>query len=175
LKQLAVKPSTETRIAAAINLARVREYDRALQLLREAVKLDPDAAYPRYALGHVLFARAEIAWHKKADAKLMRGWFQEAAEQSSLAAKRRPDDARAYLFWGLSLKYLDQSAAAVDPLQKGVARAPADFELQLALGDVLGNVGKTDEAKVHLENARRLRPADPRPAEVLQRLDKKNN
>lgn len=173
LKQLAVNPTTEYRIAAAINLARLRDYDEALRLLREAVQSDPDAAYPRYALGHVLFARAERESQERPGAKEVREWFQEAADQSRLAAERRPDDARAHLFWGLSLKYLDKNAEAVAPLQKGLASAPADFELHLALGEVLSRLDRPKEAEIHLKNAQRLKPSDPRPAKILEKQVKK--
>ena len=86
------------------------------------------------------------------------------------AAELKPDHAQAYLFWGLSLKYLGDPAAAVEPLRKGVAVRPEEFDIQFALGEVLAATGKTAEAKTHFENARRIDPKDPRPEAALKKL-----
>ena len=91
------------------------------------------------------------------------------------AAELRPGYARAYLFWGLALKYLGEPAAAVEPLRKGVLGHPEEFDLQLALGEALLQTGQDREAQTYLENARRLDPDDPRPAQDLERLRHKKN
>ena len=97
-------------------------------------------------------------------------WFREALEHARLAAELRPEHAEAYLFWGLALRHLGESAAAVEPLRKGVARRPTSFELHLALGEALLETGQVGEAQTHLEHARRLDPNDPRVVQALKHL-----
>ncbi|HEY7156296.1 MAG TPA: tetratricopeptide repeat protein, partial [Gemmataceae bacterium] len=78
--------------------------------------------------------------------------------------------ALAYLFWGLALKHLGDSEAAVAPLRRGVACRPEMFQLQLALGEALLESGQRREAETYLENARYLDPKDSRLLQALERL-----
>jgi Flp pilus assembly protein TadD len=171
LEQLDLRPNVPAYIGAGMNLARLRDYERALPLLREAVRLEPDNASAHSALALALFARAEREWHTSPGSSQLKEWFREAIKHARQATQLRPSLAQAYLYWGLALKYLDEPGAAVEPLRKGVACAPADRELQLGLGEVLLEVGQFKEAEVHLTNAQRLAPPnDPRPARALERL-----
>ena len=61
LQQLQEQPTLEAYVGAGLNLARLKDYDRALPLLRKAVQLDPDSANSHYPLALVLFGRAERA------------------------------------------------------------------------------------------------------------------
>jgi tetratricopeptide (TPR) repeat protein len=83
--------------------------------------------------------------------------------------------ARAYLFWGLALKYFGEPAAAVAPLRHGVTCRPVDFDLQFALGEVLLATEQYQEAGVYLENARKLDPEDQRVSQALDRLRNKKS
>ncbi|MCI0465272.1 MAG: tetratricopeptide repeat protein [Gemmataceae bacterium] len=170
LDQLEKQPTAWASIGAGINLVRLRDYEQALPLLREGVRLEPDNAHARYSLALGLFTRAEREVVGAPNSRQAREWFQEAVEHARRAAERRPDHADAYLIWGLSLKHLGDPSAAVEPLRKGVACTPADRELQLGLGEALMAVGRNREAETHLENARQLDPNDRRPAEALERL-----
>ena len=85
----------------------------------------------------------------------------------------KPDHAQAYLFWGLALKYLKQPQAAIAPFEKGLTARPESFELQLGLGQVLAQVGRTADAEIRFKNAQRLDPADPRPPQELKKLHEK--
>jgi Flp pilus assembly protein TadD len=170
LEQIDKQPNVQAYIGAGMNLARLRNYDRALPLLRNAVRLQPDNAVAHSALALVLFARAEREWHTSPGLPQLKEWFREAVEHARQATQLRPGHAQAYLYWGLSLKYLGEPAAAVEPLRKGVTCAPADFELQYGLGEVLLEVGRLKEAEVHLSNAQRLAPNDPRLLGALKRL-----
>jgi Flp pilus assembly protein TadD len=171
LEQLEVRPIVPAYIGAGLNLARLRDYERALPLLRKAVELEPDNASAHSALALALFARAEREWHTSPGSPQPKAWFWEAVEHARRATQQRPSLAAAYLYWGLSLKYLGELKSAVEPLRKGVACAPADRELQLGLGEVLLELGQLKEAEIHLTNALRLAPPnDPRPARALERL-----
>ena len=74
------------------------------------------------------------------------------------------------MFWGLSLKHLGQHADALAPLRKGIELTPDNFDLHLGMGEALLELGRRLEAETYLQNALRLNPADPRPAEALRRL-----
>ena len=173
LEQLERQPNVAAYLGAGKNLARLRDYERAWPLLRKAVRREPDNAAAHYALALTLFARAEREWQKTPGAPRLKEWLREAVEHARQATVLRPSHAEAYLCWGLSLKYLGEPAAAVAPLREGIACTPADLTLQLSLGEVLLELGQWKKAAVHLENARRLAPEDPRPAQALERLRQK--
>jgi Flp pilus assembly protein TadD len=175
LEQVEDEPTVRACMGAGLNLARIGDYGRALPLLRRAVALDPDGAQAHYTLALAQFSRAEERWQQApgdADAKQ---WLGEALEHARRAAELKPDHAKAHLFWGLSLTYLGDPAAAVAPLRQGVACQPGDFHLQLGLGEALLASGRGEEARPYLENARRLDPTDPRPPRDLERLRHKKD
>src|SRR5205807_2902359 len=117
LEQIDKQPNVQAYIGAGLNLARLREYDRAFPLLREAVRLEPDNAAAQFTLAHALFSRAEREWHTSPGLPQLKEWFREAVEHGRRATQQRPSYARAYLYWGLSLKYLGELGAAVEPLR----------------------------------------------------------
>jgi tetratricopeptide (TPR) repeat protein len=169
LEQTDKGPNVGVYVRAGLNLARGRDFDQALPLLREAVRLGPDDAEAHFCLALALHTRAEEGLLKTAPAQA-REVFREAIDHTRQAAALRPGHAQTYLIWGLSLKYLGDPEAAVEPLRKGIACAPGDPQLQLGLGEVLLELGRLKEAEAHLENARRLAPNDKGPARALERL-----
>jgi tetratricopeptide (TPR) repeat protein len=173
LDELRQHPTPWAYIGAGKNLARLHDYEKALPLLRQAVRLDPDSSQAHYALAQALFTRAEREWLQAPGSAQVKEWFREAIEHARRTTERKPDHAMAYLFWGLSLKYLGEPAAAVAPLRQGVACRPELLELQLALGEALLEAGQPAEAKTYLQNAQRLDPKDPRPSAALKRLPPK--
>jgi tetratricopeptide (TPR) repeat protein len=170
LRQLEREPTVQAYVGAGINLARTSDYERALPLLREGVRRDPDHAQAQYTLALALFGQAEKEWRQTPGSERAKEGFREALPHARRAAELKSDHAMAYLFWGLCLKYLGESKAAVAPRRQGVAVRPALFELQLALGEALLESGRKQEAEKHLENARRLDPKDPRLVQALKRL-----
>jgi tetratricopeptide (TPR) repeat protein len=172
LDELRQHPTLRTYIGAGKNLARLHEYGQALSLLRQAVRLDPDNPQAHYTLAQAQFTRAEREWQQAPGSLEIKEWFREVIQHARRATELKPDHAMAYLFWGLSLKYLGKPAEAVAPLRQGVACRPEQIELQLALGEALLESGQYAEAKIHLQNARRLDPNDLRPPTALKRLGK---
>jgi tetratricopeptide (TPR) repeat protein len=170
LEHIKKAPTSQTYVGAGINLARLREYDRAIPLLREAVRLDADSVQAQYTLALVLFSRAEREWQQSPGADDAKEWFREAIPHARRATELKPDHARAYLFWGLALKYLGDPVAALAPLRKGVECRPEEFDLQFALGETLLETGHDREAETALKDAQRQNPNDPRPAQDLERL-----
>ncbi|HTU89726.1 MAG TPA: tetratricopeptide repeat protein [Gemmataceae bacterium] len=173
LEELRQHPTPRAYVGAGRDLARLGDYNRALPLLRRAVQLDPDNTQAHYSLAQVQFAHAEREWQQAPGSDEIKGWFREVIEHARRATELKPDHAMAYLFWGLSLKYLGEPAAAVAPLRQGVACRPELIEVQLALGEALSESGQKAEAETYLNNARRLDPNDSRPPDALKRLHKK--
>ncbi len=156
---------------AGVNLARLKDFDQALRLLREAVELGPNDSQANYTLGLVLYTQAEIEVSYRPDSPRARESFRETVRYCRKAAELKPDFANAYLFWGLALKQLGEVASAVEPLRKGLVADPNHFELNLTLGQVLAATGNRAEARTYLGNALRIKGSDPRPAEELARLE----
>ena len=168
--QLASERTPKALTGAAVNLARLQEYDEALTLLREAVKLDPDHVQAHYTLALVLFTRAEKQWHANPGMASTKAELQEVIVEARKTTELKPDYYEAYLFWGLALKFLDRPKEAIEPLRKGLVARPDDFMLNLSLGQVLAATGDTAGARTHLETAKELRPEDPRPTQELDKL-----
>jgi tetratricopeptide (TPR) repeat protein len=176
-KRLKTHPTIHNHVKAAVNYVRLRDYDRAFPHVYEAVRLEPKSAFAHLSLAKVVFARAERVWHDRLaqkelpDPPQVNAWFHESLDHAKEAAELRPGYAEAYLFWGLSLKYLGRPEEAVEPLRHGVAGQPDNKEQHLALGQALLEAGQfTDEAETCLEAARRLAPDDPRPIQALDSL-----
>ncbi|HTU17278.1 MAG TPA: tetratricopeptide repeat protein [Gemmataceae bacterium] len=170
LAQLSQRRTCQACTAAGINCARLRDYDRALPLLCEAVELDPDSPLAHYTLALVLFTRGEQEEKQWPDDSSTRQWFRASIPHAKRATRLKTDYAQAYLFWGLAHKHLGNPAAALSPLRQGIACQPDSLDLQLALGEVLLAVGQSKEAAIHLQNARRLDPKEPRVLHALERL-----
>jgi tetratricopeptide (TPR) repeat protein len=174
LKQIETQPTVAAYVGAGVNLGRLGDYERGLPLLREAVRLEPDSVEAHYTLALTQFARAEKAVQQSPSYPQVKEWLQEVVEHARRAAELKPDHARAYLVWGLALKYLGDPAGAVAPLKKGVTCRPGDIDLQFALGQVLAETGRNREAVTHLENAHKLDPKNEQVTTALERLRKKD-
>jgi tetratricopeptide (TPR) repeat protein len=172
-EQLRDRPTAQACIGAGMNLARTGDFDRALTLLYQGVRLDPKDCSTHFALAQVLYMRAETELKRSADSPKAKEWFRQAADAARQAAEMKADHAGAYLLWGKALMHRGEAVAAVEPLKKGVACRPEVFNLQLALGEALLEAGRPQEAATHLENARNLNAKDPRPAWALERLRQK--
>jgi Flp pilus assembly protein TadD len=173
LKEVEERPSARAYVAAGLNLARIHEYDRAVKVLREAVRRSPDSPQAQFTLGLVLFNRAEKAWRERQGAPQAQQEFREAVVYLERATALKQDHARAYLICGLALHYLGDPAGAAAALRKGVDCRPGDIDLQLSLGEVLLDAGQLAQAETHLKNARQINDKDPRLKKALARLTEK--
>ena len=173
LQCLARERTARSLVGAGFNLAQSGSLDRGLALMREGVQKDPSDARNCTRLASVLFAVAELELHRSPGSSRARPWLEEAATHARRAAEAKPDFAPAYLYWGLSYKLLGDPKASVDPLRKGVAVRPDDFEMNLGLGQVLAASGNPAEAERWLRNAREIDPKDPRPERELAAIGKK--
>jgi tetratricopeptide (TPR) repeat protein len=157
---------------AGINLARSGDFERAVPLLRKGVELDPEGAHGHFALASALVQWAEPEALVRGSAK-SNDLLREAVDHARRATELKPDHVQAYFMWGRSLQYLRDQEAAIAPLSQGALLNPADFNLQFCLAEAFLATGKTAEAEMHFENARRLDPDNPLPVEHLQRIRQK--
>jgi len=160
-------------LGAAANYIRLRDYNKALPLAREATERDAKSPQAHYTLCLAYFNPAERAIDADPASEQAKAWFREATEHAKRTTELKPDHARAYLHWGLSLKFLGDPKGAIEPFRKGLIARPDEFELHLGLGQVLAMTGDRVEAEKCFENARRLDPDDPRPARELEKLKAK--
>jgi tetratricopeptide (TPR) repeat protein len=170
LGQLKSDPSPQNYIGAGTNLARLRDYDRALPLLREAVQRDGNSALAHYFLALTLFRRAEEMHLKGAPAGETERDLREAVQHATEATRLKADYAMAYLIWGRALNDLGQKEAAVVPLRLGLACRSDLIDLPITLAEILLDLGQDAEAGKYLEDAGRLEASDPRLEPLRQRL-----
>ena len=168
--QLQTERTPKALTGAAVNFARMGNYSEALDLLEEAVKIDPNHVQTRYTMALVLFTRAEKLWHDNPGVPPAKEDFRRVIEEARRTTELKPDYAEAYLFWGLALRFLDQPTDAIRPLRQGLVTRPDDFMLNLSLGQVLAMAGDRAGAKAYLEIAKKVRPDDPRPTQELENL-----
>ena len=170
LSQLEIDPSPKNYIGAGTNLARLRDYERSLPLLRQAVRLDPQSAQAHYFLALTLFRRAEEAQLRGAPAQDQERDFGEVVLLATRATSLKADYGMAYLIWGRALNKLGQKEKALVPLRLGFDARSDLIDLPLTLAEVLLDLGQDAEAEKDLDDAARLDPSDPRLAPLRQRL-----
>ncbi len=181
-------------VGAAVNLARLGQFDKAEAFLDEAVRLEPDNGQAHYTLGLTRFTRAEKAWARSPGSAEARAAFRQALASCQRAAELKPNIARNYLYWGLALKFLGEPEAGLAPLARGIACQPTSFDLHLAMAEVLLDAvppeerrlaaalapsglsrvflcrSRYAEAESHLDIAARLIPDDSHTATARRRL-----
>jgi tetratricopeptide (TPR) repeat protein len=165
--------SAVTCVSAGLNLARIGQFDRAMPLLLEGVQRDPENPNGHFRLAEAFYMRAEGERQRSQDSSRAREWYGNAAKAAQRATELQPTHAGAYLMCGRARMHCGEVKEAIALLRSGVACRPEDFNLQLTLGQALLEVGQLQDAEIHLENARKLNPKDPRPGQALERLRQK--
>ncbi len=124
-----------------------REYDRAVDAYRQAIKLNPDLAAAYHGLG--------IAYNNM-------GRPGDSVEPLRAAERLDPDNARVHRSLGISYSNLRRGEEALSELQEAKRLSPNDAIVHNQLGIVLSNdFGRRDEALVAFKEARRLSPDLP--------------
>jgi tetratricopeptide (TPR) repeat protein len=144
----AIPPAIDATEAAGLdNLAilhnRRGEKDRALELLREAVALQPGRADIRRNFGRTLVAS---------------GRTEEGLTELAAALRRKPDDVEAMDTLGDHYLRLGRFAEAEKVARQSVARAPANALGYYHLGQALLQTGRLPEAEPVLRMAVELAP-----------------
>jgi len=104
---------------------------RAVGLLEEAIRLDPELAIAYLNLG--------VAKKQLGDAGAAKTNFE-------IATVRDPSLGEAWLYLGLSQAAAGDTAAALATFRQGVEKAPSSMELRVGLVDTLRKTGRLDEA-----------------------------
>jgi tetratricopeptide (TPR) repeat protein len=120
-----------------------RYYTDAIDVLREAIRLQPDNAELRFLL---------------IQAHYMNQDSEQALEEARKTANDFPALAKSHLVFALQLQNVGQYEEARPPLERALAVDPNLDEAQGALGDVLLRQGKVEEGLAYLRRATERRP-----------------
>lgn len=146
---------TEQMIRDAIAYHDQAEYQQAIDLLREVVRLEPDNGFAAY----------ELAYSHQAN-----GDLKDCAKVAGRALRKiRKDEAQARLLPQLSMMQAScyseagNTRKALKTFEKALQTSPDDFWLHFNISITLANVDRLDEAIDHLETAIRINPRHPSP------------
>src|ERR1044072_1626855 len=112
--------------------------DEAVQAYGEILASSPQDVAALYGLGMV---------------RLTKGQLQDAADHFFQAVSLKPDHAQAACRLGVALWRMRLPEQALANLAYAARLAPRDAEIQYRLGDVLGALGRTDEALAAYDRA----------------------
>ena len=124
-------------------LARQKEYDKAIALLKTAIEIYPQCGWMHEHLGE-LYSSADNLY----DAQIA---FDDAV-------KLDPKNAKSHFNLGVTLVNRGRPGEAIDHLRKAVALKSDDVEARKALAIALASQGFTAEAIDQIEQAKKLRP-----------------
>lgn len=123
----------------------LRRDDEAVRDLREAARLAPSAHQPLVALGEL--------YDQRGDPAQAASWYAKAA------AQLRDEDAAVLYALAMALYRSGSPAAAVQPLERAVARSDSLAEAHYLLGLVYRDTQNTEAAVAALEQALAIAPA----------------
>jgi serine/threonine-protein kinase len=124
--------------------------DAAVNLLEQALRVDPDYASAHAALG-------EAFWHRyrRTDGT---AWVARAAEECDAAIALNPDDGAGYRCLGTVYTGTGRAAEGAAELEHAKQLDPTDDTTYLALGNAYLSDGRIDLAEATYEEAIALRP-----------------
>ena len=162
---------------AFVGLAEARQAQgdlkEALELLNQAVRIDPKNLAANYQIGLLHFHFGEQLWAAgKADEA--RAEFREAVTWLDKALTINPDFGKGLLLKGAALhRFLGQPENGLALLRRFVQLRPEVGEGHLLLGQALADGGHPAAAAVSLRRAAELaQPGDRRAADALAKLAK---
>ena len=125
----------------------VRERDKALEHLNQALELDPNLTAARYA-------RAILYYQN--------GRFKDSVEELKLVLKAEPKNFRAWDALGQDDMRLDQPEEAAEALARAAEIAPKDAKVLMHYSRALQRMGRRDEAEKVIEAFKSLGPEEGR-------------
>jgi len=122
---------------------RLKDYDKALPILRKAVELKADSGLAQYELGLALFET---------------GSWNDAAPQFELAVERSPKWADAHFSLAAVDARIDRVPEAMQELDKTLELNPNHYRANLLRGRLLSLLGKPADALPNLRKAAAIEP-----------------
>jgi predicted Zn-dependent protease len=180
VERLKEGPQSSLYLGAGVNFVRAGDFDRGLEMLREAERMDPNNTTIALAIAEAFLQWGNAERERDATSGASAKHWREAVTAARRAVELKQSHAPAYLVLGQALILLREPEAAVEELKRGVEYRPELFQLQYYLGlAYLESAGSRAEyyrdARLHLENARKLDPTNPLPVKALERLPTKKN
>jgi tetratricopeptide (TPR) repeat protein len=177
VQRLKEGPQSSLYLGAGVNYVRAKDFNRGLEMLRGAERLEPHSSSIAFTIADTLLQWGNA--ERERDSTSAAKHWREAAESARRAIQLKKSHALAYLVLGQALILLGEPEAAIQELKQGVEYRPELFLLQYYLGlAYLESPGSRPEyrqqATLHLENARKLDPTNPLPLKALERLGQKN-
>ena len=124
-----------------------RQYDKAVDAYRQAIKLNPNLAASYHGLGSAYVNMGRVA---------------DALDPMKTAVRLDPNNAAAHLNLGITLAALRQPDNAMFELNEAKRLSPNDARIYNEIGNVLHNsFGRIDESLAAYVEARRLNPNVP--------------
>ena len=137
----------EALVAEGDEYARERQYDKAVEAYRQALRLKPELAAAHLRLGNAYVNMGRVA---------------DAVEPLRTAVRLDPQNAYARLNLGIALAVLRRGADALAELEEAKRLAPRDARVHNEIGNVLHNsFGRIDDALAAYREALRLNPNAP--------------
>jgi tetratricopeptide (TPR) repeat protein len=122
----------------------------AVELLEQALKLDP-----RFALAHAALGEAYWSWYGQS---MRTEWTMKALSALTEALRLDPNQAEVRRTVAIIYKGTGRSQEALEELRLALKSEPENDEIHRRLGEVLFELGRKDEAIACFETAIRLRP-----------------
>ena len=140
----AAPTTAEQHVEAGRRYAQARQYDRAVEAFKAALKLKPELA---------------AAYHGLGAAYMSMGRHPDALEPLRTGVRLEPDDLIARLNLGLTLLALRRSDEALSEFNEAKRINPKDARVHNEIGNALHNgFGRIEEALAAYQEARRLNP-----------------
>jgi tetratricopeptide (TPR) repeat protein len=137
-------PAAESYVAEGDRFARSREYDKAVEAYRQALRINPALAPAHHGLGATYLNMGRPA---------------DAIEPLKAAARLDPQNAIVHMTLGIALAAMRRADEAIVEMNEARGLAPQNPRVHNELGNLLHNgFGRIDEALTSYEEARRLDP-----------------
>jgi TolB-like protein/DNA-binding winged helix-turn-helix (wHTH) protein len=137
----------------------------ALQLFREAVKLDPDLALGHIGIARILYGQAIFGAADEPTANLT-----TALSEARIAIGLDAREAQGHFAAAAALLYLGDHAAALEAARTAISLNSSFAYAHYRLGQVLVFSGLPAQAIAPLERCLRLSPYDPQSGPILETL-----
>lgn len=139
--------TAEQMVEQGITFAREKQFDKAVEFFKQAIKLNPDLASGYHELGSAYVNMGRVA---------------DALEPMKTAVRLDPNNAVMHLNLGITYFNLRRPDEAISELNIAKQLSPKDARIYIEIGNVLHNsYGRIEEALTMYSEAQRLNPKIP--------------